>query len=87
MGVLPLRFKPGEGINELDLTGEEEFNIGGVNTLSLQATREIPVRAVREGFRDKQFSVIVDLYGDIEFACYEHGGMFPMVLNSLLLRA
>jgi len=86
MGVLSLRFKPGEGINELDLTGEEEFNINGVNSRNLQATREITVYAIREGFCDKQFNVIVDLYGDIEFACYEHGGMFPMLLNSLLLR-
>ncbi len=85
MGVLPLRFKPGEGISELDLTGEEEFNIGRLNSAILRTNREITVQAVREGYCDKQFNVIVDLCGDIEFACYEYGGMFPMVLDSLKL--
>jgi aconitate hydratase len=82
LGVLPLRFRAGEGIIELGLTGEEEFDIVGIDSKSIQTNRKVTIRAIQQSGSDKQFEVILDLYGDIEFDCYEHGGMFPMVLDS-----
>ncbi len=80
MGVLPLQFKDGESVESLGLTGEETFDIVGVEALnSGDVPREVTVKA-----GDKEFTatVRIDTPGEADY--YRHGGIMQYVLRSLL---
>jgi aconitate hydratase len=78
MGVLPLQFKDGDTRESLGLTGEETFDIVGLEGKD-KLPREITVKA-----GDKEFTAIVriDTPGEQEY--YRHGGILQYVLRSLL---
>jgi len=80
MGVLPLQFKPGESADSLLLTGNEVFDITGIEAMnSGQIPREVTVRA-----GDKEFRAIVriDTPGEAEY--FRHGGIMQYVLRWLI---
>jgi aconitate hydratase len=82
MGVLPLQFRPGESAESLGLTGEETFDIVGIEALNDGvAPREVTVRA--DG---KEFQAIVRIDTPKEADYYRHGGIMQYVLRSLLTR-
>jgi aconitate hydratase len=76
MGVLPLQFAEGENAESLGLTGEEEFSITGIEG---GEAKEVTVRA-----DDKEFKVRVRIDTPKEVQYYQHGGILPFVLRSLL---
>jgi aconitate hydratase len=77
MGVLPLQYAAGESRESLGLTGEETFEIVGLEGEKI--AREITVKA-----DDKEFTatVRIDTPGEAEY--YRHGGILQYVLRSLL---
>jgi aconitate hydratase len=80
MGVLPLQYSEGETAESLGLTGEETFDVVGVEAMNGgDVPRTVTVRA--DG---KQFQAVVriDTPGEAEY--YRHGGIMPYVLRSLL---
>jgi aconitate hydratase len=80
MGVLPLQFPDGETAESLGLTGEETFDITGIEALNEGSTpRSVKVKA-----GDKEFDarVRIDTPGEAEY--YRHGGIMQYVLRSLL---
>ena len=80
MGVLPLQYKDGETAASLGLTGQETFDIVGVEALNTgDVPREITVRA-----GGKEFTAIlrIDTPGEADY--YRHGGIMQYVLRSLL---
>jgi aconitate hydratase len=80
MGVLPLQFKPGESADSLLLTGDEVFDIIGIEAMNTgQTPREVTVRA-----GGKEFAAIVriDTPGEAEY--FRHGGIMQYVLRSLV---
>jgi aconitate hydratase len=80
MGVLPLQFPPGENAESLGLSGEETFEITGVEALNDGSTpRTVQVRA-----GEKEFEAVlrIDTPGEAEY--YRHGGIMQYVLRSLL---
>ena len=80
MGVLPLQYTDGETAESLGLTGEETFDVVGVEPMnSGDVPREITVRADGREFRAV---VRIDTPGEAEY--YRHGGIMPYVLRSLL---
>jgi aconitate hydratase len=80
MGVLPLQFKPGESAESLGLTGQETFNIEGIENLNSGITpSEVTVTA--DG---KSFSAVVRIDTPGEADYYRHGGIMQYVLRSLL---
>src|SRR5690606_28322476 len=82
MGVLPLQFMPGESAESLGLTGEETFDIVGIEALNDGVTpREVTVRA--DG---KEFRAIVRIDTPKAADYYRHGGIMQYVLRSLLTR-
>jgi aconitate hydratase len=82
MGVLPLQYAQGESAESLGLTGEETFDIVGIEELNSGATpREVTVRA--DG---KEFRAVVRIDTPGEAAYFRHGGIMPYVLRSLLSR-
>ncbi len=80
MGVLPLQYRPGESAESLGLTGQEVFEITGIEEMnSGTVPREVTVRADGTEF---QAVVRIDTPGEAEY--YRHGGIMQYVLRSLL---
>jgi aconitate hydratase len=80
MGVLPLQYEEGESAESLGLTGEETFDVVGVEAMNGgDVPRTVTVRA--DG-REFQAVVRIDTPGEAEY--YRHGGIMPFVLRSLL---
>ncbi|MEP6561397.1 MAG: aconitate hydratase AcnA, partial [Nakamurella sp.] len=85
MGVLPLQFAPGDTVQSLALTGEEEFSITGVtaNGQSGPLPGRVTVRATHDG-QTKEFTTTVRIDTPAEAAYYRHGGILQYVLRQLL---
>jgi len=82
MGVLPLEYRPGESAESLGLTGQESFDVLGIEAINSGPTpREVTVRADGKEFRAV---VRIDTPGEAEY--YRHGGIMQYVLRSLLAR-
>jgi aconitate hydratase len=81
MGVLPLQYGEGESAESLGLTGEETFDVVGVEAMNDggDVPRTVTVRA-----DDKEFQAVVRIDTPGEAAYYRHGGIMPYVLRSLL---
>jgi aconitate hydratase len=80
MGVLPLQYRPGESAASLGLTGQETFDIRGIEEIN---TGIIPneVSVTADG---KQFRAIVRIDTPGEADYYRHGGIMQYVLRSLV---
>ncbi len=83
MGVLPLQFKPGEGVRELGLDGRETFDITGLGG-RLQPGMVVTVRAVQEDGRQKVFDAIVRLDTPVEVEYYRNGGVLHTILRRMV---
>ncbi|MGP3929865.1 aconitate hydratase AcnA [Nonomuraea sp. KM88] len=82
MGVLPLQFPEGASAAALGLTGEETFDITGVEELNKGG---IPQTVhVRAG--DVEFDAVVRIDTPGEADYYRHGGIMQYVLRSLLAK-
>ncbi|WP_433422197.1 aconitate hydratase [Microtetraspora malaysiensis] len=83
MGVLPLQFPEGQSAASLGLTGEETFDIVGVEELN---TGDTPATVtVRAGDVEFQAVVRIDTPGEADY--YRHGGIMQYVLRSLLAKS
>jgi len=80
MGVLPLQFQDGENIKSLGLTGEEVFEIIGVDELNNGVTPKIVT--VTAGGKSFKAKLRIDTPGEADY--YRHGGIMQYVLRSLL---
>ncbi len=79
MGVLPLQFKDGDNAQSLGLTGNETFEITGLDDGN---AKEATVVAKGEG-GEKTFTVRVMLLTPKERDFYRHGGILQYVLRDL----
>ncbi|RIY40417.1 aconitate hydratase [Neopusillimonas maritima] len=80
MGVLPLQFPDGQSVETLGLTGEESFDISGIEALN---TDSIPKTvAVKAG--NVEFEAIVRIDTPSEAQYYRNGGIMQYVLRNLL---
>ncbi|MER6174083.1 aconitate hydratase AcnA [Streptosporangium sp. NPDC001681] len=83
MGVLPLQFPEGETAQSLGLTGEETFDVVGVEVLNGGGIPQtVTVRA-----DDKEFQAVVRIDTPGEADYYRHGGIMQYVLRSLLAKS
>jgi aconitate hydratase len=82
MGVLPLQYRPGESARSLGLTGQETFDITGVEELN-SGNRPNEVVVTADG---KEFRAIVRIDTPGEAQYYRHGGIMQYVLRSLRAR-
>jgi aconitate hydratase len=82
MGLLPLQFAGGESRQSLELTGEEEFTVHGLES-GLKPGQELEVEAKRDG-DTKRFKVTVRIDNETELEYMRHGGVLPMVLRHLM---
>lgn len=82
MGVLPLQFKPNEGLESLGLTGDELFSLIGVEE-NLSPQQEITLE-IKKGGQTKKVQLISRIDTPIEIDYYLNGGILPYVLRSIL---
>jgi aconitate hydratase len=80
MGILPLQFAPGDSAASLGLTGEEVYDITGLEGLAgdTPLPRELSVSA--DG---RTFSVVLRIDTPKEAEYYRHGGILLYVLRQL----
>jgi aconitate hydratase len=84
MGILPLQFLPGENAETLKLTGEEVFQITGIQDVveKFTAGRQITVRV--EGGKTAEFKAVVRIDTPQEALYYANGGILQYVLRQLI---
>jgi aconitate hydratase len=82
MGVLPLQFLPGQSAESLGLTGDEYFDLVGLNALTPR--QRLTVHARSSDGQERSFEVLVRIDSPIDLAYYRHGGILPMVLRQLV---
>ncbi|MBT2142613.1 MULTISPECIES: aconitate hydratase AcnA [unclassified Rhodanobacter] len=80
MGVLPCTFKDGENAKSLGLSGNETFDITGLDNGN---SRNATVTATAADGNRKQFSVNVMLLTPKEREFFRHGGILQYVLRQL----
>ncbi|MEW6754052.1 MAG: aconitate hydratase AcnA [Candidatus Latescibacterota bacterium] len=81
MGILPLQFSPGEDRRSLGLTGEEVFDIEGLDE-SLRPGQEVPVVARRPG-GPTRFLTLCRIDTPVEIEYYRNGGILHTVLRRM----
>jgi aconitate hydratase len=81
MGVLPLQFMPGEGVETFGIRGDEMFDIEFEEELRPQMNVTLLVFG-KDG--EKQIPVKLRIDTPIEVEYYKHGGILPYVLRQLL---
>ncbi len=86
MGVLPLQFLPGEGREELGLTGRERYDVLGIAD-GLEPGGELTVRATPEdGGEPVEFRARCRIDTGPELEYYRNGGILQTVLRRLASR-
>jgi aconitate hydratase len=83
MGVLPLEFTDGQTWQSLGLTGEEEFDIEGLDD-DLEPRSTVTVKATSANGGVKQFEARVRIDTPVEMDYYRNGGILQTVLRKLL---
>jgi len=83
MGVLPMRFQPGESRESLGLKGDETFTISGIAG-GLSPNKELEVVARKSDGSEVTFSAIAQLNSEVEIAYYQNGGILQYVLRRFL---
>jgi len=83
MGILPLQFPAGASCQSLALTGEEVFDIQGLEGLEDEAAFPSTLR-VRAGGIEFDATLRIDTPKEEEY--YRHGGILPYVLRMLHAR-
>jgi aconitate hydratase len=82
MGILPLKFMEGQNVESLGLTGEEIFDIEGLNDVSPKAV--VTIKAKKADGAVVEFKTIVLLNTDVEVNYYRNGGILHTVLRNLV---
>ena len=83
MGVLPLEFAEGEGWQSLGLTGEEVFDILGLDD-NLTPRSSLTVRVTAADGTSQEFQANVRIDTPVELDYYRNGGILQAVLRKLL---
>ena len=86
MGVLPCQFKSGDTAAALGITGDEEFDILGIDgAIKPQQDVTLVIKG-KDGSR-REVQVLLRIDTAIEVDYYRHGGIMPYVLRELLAAA
>jgi aconitate hydratase len=83
MGVLPLQFVDGQGVEAHKLTGEEQISVLGLNG-DLKAGQMLDVVAKRKDGSEEKFQVKCRIDTGNEMNYYKNGGILHYVLRQML---
>jgi aconitate hydratase len=82
MGVLPLQFKENDSVEKLGITGDETYEILGMDSLKPQQDMILVVTA-KDG-KKRKVTLLSRIDTSIEVDYFKHGGILPYVLRELL---
>jgi aconitate hydratase len=85
MGVLPLQFIDGASYSSLNITGEETFNILGVDS-DMQPRQQYTLEITRQDGSVEQVPMLSRIDTPVEVDYYRHGGILPYVLRDILAK-
>jgi aconitate hydratase len=83
MGVLPLQFKGDDSAATLGITGEETFDILGLER-EIRPQQDVTLVIRKPGGETRTVSLKLRIDTPIEVDYYNHGGILPYVLRQLL---
>jgi aconitate hydratase A / 2-methylisocitrate dehydratase len=83
MGVLPLQFKGSDSVQTLGITGEETFDVLGVEK-GIRPQMDVTLAIHRKDGTVKEVPVLLRIDTPIEVDYYLHGGILPYVLRDLV---
>jgi aconitate hydratase len=82
MGVLPLQFKDNDSVQSLNIRGDEEFDILGLDDIRPQQDITLIIR--RSDGSSQEVNVLSRIDTPIEVDYYRHGGILSAVLRQLM---
>jgi len=83
MGVLPLQFIGNDSVQTLGITGEEIFDLKGLEG-EIKPQQQATLVIHRKNGEIKEVKVLLRIDTPIEVEYYKHGGILPFVLRQLL---
>ena len=86
MGVLPLQFKEGSGVQALKLDGTETYAMAGLGP-GLKPQQDLTLKILRRNGEALDVPVRCRIDTPIEIDYYQHGGILPYVLRQIVQRA
>src|SRR5215208_4601129 len=82
MAILPLKFMEGQNVESLGLTGEEAFDIEGLDNLTPKEV--VTVKARKPDGSVVEFKAVALLNTEVEVNYYRNGGILHTVLRNLV---
>jgi aconitate hydratase len=86
MGVLPLQFKGTDSVTTLGITGEETFDVVGIEN-GIKPQMDVTLVIHRKDGTKKEVPVLLRIDTPIEVDYYLHGGILPYVLRDLVAKS
>ncbi len=85
MGVLPLQFKGSDTLAGLNLTGDETFDLLGIDE-NLKPQQDVTLTITRKDGSKQNVALLLRIDTPIEVDYYRSGGILPYVLKELVGR-
>ncbi|MHB8846107.1 MAG: aconitate hydratase AcnA [Nitrospirota bacterium] len=82
MGVLPLQFMGDNSVQSLEIQGNEQFDLLGLDSLTPQQEITLVIRSADGSERSVQLRSRIDTPIEVDY--YLHGGILPYVLRTLI---
>ena len=83
MGVLPLQFKGSDTLASLNLSGDESFDLLGIND-HLKPQQDVTLTITRKDGSKQNVTLLLRIDTPIEVDYYRAGGILPYVLKELV---
>jgi len=83
MGVLPLQFLGDDSVQSLNITGQETFDLKGIES-DIKPQQEVTLVINRADGKKQEVKVLLRIDTPIEVDYYKHGGILLFVLRQLL---
>ncbi|HYD96871.1 MAG TPA: aconitate hydratase AcnA [Noviherbaspirillum sp.] len=83
MGVLPLQFLGDDSVQSLDITGNESFDLQGMEG-EIKPQQQVTLVIHRANGDKQEVKLLLRIDTPIEVDYYKHGGILPFVLRQLL---
>ncbi len=83
MGVLPLQFLGNDSVQSLNITGNESFDLIGLEN-DIKPQQEVTLVIRRANGDTQRVKLLLRIDTPIEVDYYRHGGILPFVLRQLL---
>ncbi|MGH8705981.1 MAG: aconitate hydratase, partial [Burkholderiales bacterium] len=82
MGVLPLQFTGSESAQSLDIKGDEEIDVQGLESIRPQQELTLVIKRADRSRQEIKVKLRIDTAIEVDY--YKHGGILPYVLRGLV---